>query len=195
MTARLTDRLRDSATTGNGARRTCAVLAALAALVTAGAASPASASVFVEAASSYSADGDRVAGWDWLRDPGDYAQWTFAMADLSSAKPRSAYLNVNTLVTNGVNGGSGYSVKNARFTVSCSAFTQDMGVRLDNPFRPLDPQDSAGVGYASYGASTTHVKVARFSSCESIVVRTAYPFGSGRHVAFRADSVTLAFRR
>ena len=182
------------------ARRAGALLAAVAApaaLIAAGAvaATPASASVLVEGAISYSADGDPVAGWDWLRGPGDYAQWTFAMADLRSASPRSAYLNVSALVTNGINGGSGYSVKNARFTVSCSAFTQDMGVRLNNPFRPLDPQDSGGVGYAAYGASTTHIKVARFSSCESITVRTAYPFGSGRHVAFRADSVTLAFRR
>lgn len=167
----------------------------MAALGGALAAPPASALVAVETASSYVSDGDPVAGWDWLRGPGDYAQWTFAMSGLDDALPRSAYLNVSALVTNRANGGSGYSVKNARFTVSCAAFTQDMGVRLDNPFRPLDPQDSGGIGYAAYGASTTHIKVARFSSCDTITVRTAYPFGSGRHVAFRADSVSVAFRR
>ncbi len=174
---------------------TLTALAGAALLASTLTATAASASVAVESATSYSSNGDPISGWDWLRDPGDYAEWTFATADFAEAMPRSAYLNVGALVTNRVNGGSGYSVKNARFTVSCSTFTQDMGVRLSNPFRPLDPEDSGGIGYAAYGASNTHVKLARFSSCATITVRTAYPFGSGRHVAFRADSVTLAFRR
>lgn len=179
------------------AGRLGAVTALVCATLVAGAvtATTASASVAVEGATAYSSNGDPIAGWDWLRDPGDYAEWTFAMADVDGAQPRSAYLNVSALVTNRVTGGSGYSIKNARFTISCSAFTQDMGVRLGNPFRPLDPEDSGGIGYSAYGASATHVKLARFSSCDTITVRTAYPFGSGRHAAFRADSVTLAFRR
>lgn len=155
----------------------------------------ASATAVVQPAASFSSNGAVIADWYWVRDPGQTATWTFDLAPLASAKQSSIYLNVNALVTNGVNGGSGFSATGVKFIASCNNKSQVLTLSLNNPFKPRDPADSAGVGYAAYGSSSAAVNLKRFPGCTTLSVSTAAPYPAGRHVAFRQDSAVLGFSR
>lgn len=144
-------------------------------------------------ASSYTSTGADIAGWNWVRGTGQSATWTFDVAGLATAQPRSIYLNVSALVTNGADGGSGYSASSVKFDVSCATGRQLLIVKLTNPFKPMDPGNSNGVGYAAYGASGAALNLDKFVGCSTLTVTTAYPFTSGRHVAFNQQSAILGF--
>ncbi|MBK9739942.1 MAG: hypothetical protein IPO93_10585 [Actinobacteria bacterium] len=154
---------------------------------------PAWASAGALGASSYTSNGADISGWNWVRGAGQTATWTFDVAGLATAKPRSVYLNVSALVTNGVSGGSGYSAYSVKFDVACETGRQLLSVKLTNPFKPMDPADSGGLGYAAYGASSSFLQTEKFAGCSAITVTAAYPFTSGRHVAFNQQSAILGF--
>ncbi len=170
-----------------------AIVAAMAALVVAPV--PASATAASLGAASYASTGADIAGWNWVRSPGNTATWTFDVAGLAGAKPHSIYLNVTALVTNGANGGSGYSASAVKFNVTCGASSKLLVTRLYNPFKPMDPANSGGLGYYAYGASSSFLDLAKFPGCTTLTVTSAFPFTSGRHVAFNQGSVTLGFSR
>lgn len=180
---------------GNPIRATMlAILAAILVVAAPGAGFAAAAS---SPATSYSSTGDLIAGWNWVRSPGQSATWTFDTAALAAARRGSVRLNVSALVTNRVNGGSGYSASGVKFLVTCASDGRAvrLTVTLANPFRPIDPADSGGVGYQAYGASTSPLLLTRFAGCPVLTVSTAGPYRSGRHIAFKAESLTLGFSR
>lgn len=146
--------------------------------------------VALTGASSYTSNGDLIAGWHWLRSPGHSATYTFDVRAVSSAK--SAYLNASFLVTNGVNGGCGYG-GNVKLEIS-----NNLGKRtsttltLNNPFRPQDPENSHGVGYEAYGACSIPTSV--WSGASTIKVQVTNPSPSTRHVAVKREGLVLATR-
>jgi len=146
-------------------------------------------------ATTYTANADNIAGWDWVRSAGQSAVWTFDLAGLAGARSRSAYLNINGLVTNGVNGGSGYSAMSVKFNATCDTGSQLIVAKMVNPFRPTDPANSGGIGYAAYGASSAPVNLPKFAGCTTLTVTVAYPFTSGRHIAFQKDALTIGFSK
>ena len=178
--------------TRTSVRAMLVALAALLALIVVP--GPAWASAGALGASTYTSSGAEIAGWNWVRGTGQTATWTFDVAGLSTAQPNSIYLNVNALVTNGVNGGSGYSAYAVKFTVACDTGRQLLVVKLANPFKPMDPANSNGLGYAAYGPSSSFLSLGKFAGCSTLTVTTAYPFTSGRHIAFNQQSAVLGFR-
>ena len=158
-------------------------------------AQPASAAAVVQPAASFSSTGSVIADWYWVRDPGQAATWTFDVTPLATSKPSSIYLNVNALVTNGVDGGSGFTATGVKFTASCNGQSQVLTMSLNNPFKPRDPANSGGVGYAAYGSSSAALNLKRFPGCATLTISTTAPYPAGRHVAFRQDSAFLAFSR
>lgn len=157
--------------------------------------SPASAAAASLGATTYTANADNIAGWDWVRSAGQNAVWTFDLASLAGARPRSAYLNISGLVTNGVNGGSGYSAMAVKFNAKCDTGSQLLVAKLTNPFRPTDPANSGGVGYAAYGSSSSSLNLPKFVGCTTLTVTVAYPFTSGRHIAFKKDALTIGYSK
>ena len=154
---------------------------------------PASATAANLGATTYTANADNIAGWDWVRTAGQSAVWTFDLAELAGARSRSAYLNVNGLVTNGVNGGSGYSAMSVKFNATCDTGSQLLVAKLVNPFRPTDPANSGGIGYAAYGSSSSSVNLPKFAGCTTLTVSVAYPFTGGRHIAFKKEALTIGY--
>jgi hypothetical protein len=98
----------------------------------------------------FSAAGNAVYGWYWLRDK-DYAalgQWDCRGLPVDQDLP----VSLQTLVTNQVDGGSGYSspVK-ITYTNPTSQESQTIQVYLQNPFAAQSPENSRGVGYPTTG--------------------------------------------
>lgn len=171
------------------------MLVALVSILVLVAPGPASATAAQVGAASYATSGDVVAGWGWLRGTGDTATWTFTQASLGTFKARTVHLNVSALVTNRINGGSGFDASGIKFKLVSGRVTQTLVLSLHNPFRPQDAADSGGVGYAAYGSSANTLKPALFTTGQPISVTVAYPFPQRRHVAFQQSSLTLAFTR
>ncbi|MEZ5116975.1 MAG: hypothetical protein R2737_11990 [Candidatus Nanopelagicales bacterium] len=179
----------------NSTARHGLVFALLAALMLLLVPATAHAAAYTAPPASFSSSGDQISGWYWLRSTGQSATWTFSKAAIAGHKRSSVHLNVSALVTNKASGGSGYSAT-AKFYVSSGRQTQTVVVYLRNPFRPIDPDFSNGVGYAAYGAASSPLKTALIADPEStITVTVAYPFPSKRHVAFQESSLFLGYRK
>lgn len=172
-----------------------AAVLGLVAVVVGAVAPSASAAAVVQPAASFTSNGAVIADWSWVRDPGQTAAWTFDLAGLGTARPSSIYLNISALVTSGVNGGSGFSASSVKFTATCNGQSQLLTVSLNNPFKPRDPADSAGVGYWAYGSSSAAVNLKKFPGCSVLTITTGAPFAAGRHIAFRKDSAVLGFSK
>jgi len=144
-------------------------------------------------ASSFSSNGSAISGWHWLRSAGQTATWTFDGSQLAGAQPGKVYLNVTALVTNGVNGGSGYDTP-IKLKVTSASASQTVTVALKNPFKPKDPENSGGVGYTCYGSGgPVSSKIVKGGG--EIKITTSYPFTKGCHVAVNAGSVSMGFVR
>lgn len=174
---------------------TAAIVSTAALGVSAALPTVASATAMTEGASTYTSNGSEISGWNWVRETGNYATWNFDADSLDEARSKTVYLNVNALVTNGTNGGSGYSADSVKFLVTCGSKSYKSKVKLSNPYRPVDSQNSNGVGYSAYGASSSPLKFKSFTACDEITVRVAYPFLSGRHIAFKKESVVLGYSK
>jgi hypothetical protein len=138
-------------------------------------------------------------GWFWLTATGQTASWTFDLRAQGSrpavTTSRSVYLNFAMLATNTTNGGSGYNGW-IRVTI------QPVGgpptrpptprtVTLINPFRPVDPASSGGVGYQVYGY--TSVSTSLFAGGVTSLKVDVKLSGTSRNVAVNADSVFIGF--
>lgn len=172
--------------------RSLGVATAAAALLI-GAPGIASASVGVDNASAFTSNGTSSAGWTWVHQDTDRASWTFNITSLQAAKPGTVYLNVDALVSNRVEGGSGYSASSVRFVASCDNARQVLKVKLVNPFRPVFSGNSLGLGWAATGHSTAPLRMARFDGCSQITVTTGGSYARDRAIGFRQASLSLGY--
>lgn len=175
----------------NSKSRIVAVLALLFALITTSALVSAKGSLLRPA--QFQSSGAPIAGWYWLRDNGHSATWTFDTAELRNARPGSVYLNFSPLITNRLNGGSGHTV-NCRVTVE-GAGARTLTIPLDNPFRPVDPESSGGVGYQAYGHSAAPIPAAILSGADRIAVTVSYPFSPNYHLAVNRDAMVIGYSK
>lgn len=102
--------------------------------------------------SGFYSNGVLIQGSYWCREQGDYLEWSWKPVDIMGTVEEAA-VNFNLLVTNKVNGGSGYSVRVIVqiLTLEGRKVYSDF-VDIRNPFLPIFAGDSRGVGYAAYGA-------------------------------------------
>ena len=173
-------------------RGTIAAATAAAALLLA-APGIASASVGVDNASSFTSNGTASGGWTWVHQDTDKASWTFNITSLQVAKPGTVYLNVDALVSNRVEGGSGYSANSVRFVASCSEGRQVLKVKLANPFRPIFSGDTLGLGWAATGHSSAPLKLSKFDGCSQITITTGGAYAQERAIGFRQASLALGY--
>jgi len=142
-----------------------------------------------------------IAGWDWLRATDARATWEFDTTRLAGARLDSVHLNLAALVTNGINGGSGYDCK-IRFYVSVPSGAGGYStVTTVNPFRPQSPENSEGLGYQVYGHGGAlspqlvqrAIEEGRLTVTATWNVDNVIPIE--RHYAVKADSVFLGYLR
>ena len=153
----------------------------------------ASASIGVNNAASFTSNGTLKDGWYWVHQDSESASWTFNIGSLASAKKGTVHLNVQALVANKVDGGSGYSARGIKFTVSCGNATQVLNVNLVNHFRPIYSGDSLGLGQAASGHSTTALKMKRFEGCSQVTVQTKGAFPGQRAIGFKQESASFGY--
>lgn len=153
----------------------------------------ASASVGVDNAASFSSNGTSSGGWTWVHQDTDTASWTFNITSLQSAKRGQVYLNVDALVSNRVEGGSGYSASSVRFTARCGSIRQVLKVKLVNPFRPVYSGNSFGIGWAATGHSSSPFRLSKFEDCSQVTISTGGPYARERAIGFRQSSLSLSF--
>jgi len=171
-------------------RAAAAVVAAAALAVPAAAA----AKVAVASPSGYQSTGDLIAGWNWLRAPGHTATWTFPSDQLRTAKPGSIHLNLSGLVTNRASGGAGFSAT-VKLIITGQSLATTRTVFLKNPFRPNDPDDSGGIGYAAYGASSSIPTSLLRNVTGPITVAMSFPHVTRKaHVAVKQESLSIGYR-
>ena len=155
--------------------------------------SAASASVGVNNAASFTSNGTVKDGWYWVHQDTESASWTFNITSLDAAKPGKVYLNIEALVSNKINGGSGYSARGVKFTVSCGNATQVLNVNLDNHFRPIYSGDTLGIGQTASGHSTTALRMKRFAGCTQVLIETKGAFPQQRAIGFKSTSASLGY--
>ena len=137
-----------------------------------------------------------VAGWDWLRTANASVTYTFNTAALSGCTLTKVHLNFAGLCTNGASGGSGYGAT-LTWKVEAGDATGSYSMTASNHFRPQDPNNSGGVGYAAAGstAALSSALVTKAIDTGSMKVTLAWQGGvsSGRHVACKRDALSLGY--
>jgi len=153
----------------------------------------ASAAVGVDNAASFTSNGTASGGWTWVQQDSDTASWTFNVGALESAKGGTVYLNVVALVSNRVEGGSGYSVNSVRFAATCGNVRQNLKVKLVNHFRPVFSGNSLGLGWTATGHSASPLRLSKFDGCSQITVTTGGPYAQQRAIGFQQSSLSLGY--
>ena len=154
----------------------------------------ASASVGVSNPVAFTSNGTVSGGWTWVHDDTHTASWTFNMGTLEGAQAGTVRLNVNALVSNRVDGGAGFSASSVRFVARCGSTRQVLKVKLVNPFRPIVPGDSLGLGWTAMGHSSQPLRVARFAGCAQIEVTIGGPYAQQRAIGFIPASLKFGYR-
>ena len=96
--------------------------------------------------------GDRISGTTWCRKPSHVLEWRWNPIPVSETIFEAA-VNLNLLVTNTSDGGSGYSAVVPVTLSDLSGRPLEVGtVEVANPFRPRSSANSRGIGYAASGA-------------------------------------------
>jgi hypothetical protein len=147
---------------------------------------------YVAGQAAFTSNGNLISGWYWVRSAGQSATWTIDAAPFQAAKSGSVYLNFNPLVTNGVNGGSGYSAI-CKVTV-VGRTTGTYSITATNPYRPIDPANSGGIGYQCYGHSGV-LPTTLWKGAKTLKITVAYPFGTSRHVAVNKDCLYIGYSK
>jgi len=142
-------------------------------------------------ADDFHSNGDSILGVYWCRKQGHFLEWTWKPISEPRAIVEVA-VNLELLVTNKVNGGSGWGTT-VEVTLLDPAGTQVASgqVELTNPFRPRFPDDTHGIGYKTYGV---------FVLPDPNLVRTGFRLriawppsdGSGFHFGGAKDRALLA---
>jgi hypothetical protein len=131
--------------------------------------------------------GSAISGWCWLRDSAHsaYGQWTFKGLIANAASS----LILNTLVTNGVNGGSGYSLPMEITLINpTNQSHKTMSyVQAQNLLFTQDPANSKGYGYQTYGSIA--LDPGYIDATGNLIVRVARPAAEKYHLAVNQNSV------
>ncbi|MCK4599822.1 protease inhibitor I42 family protein [Candidatus Bipolaricaulota bacterium] len=106
----------------------------------------------VASPSGFASTGDVTLGTAWCRRPAHTLEWTWEPLSEGGSILEAA-VNLNLLVTNTIDGGSGFSavVPVAVFDLSGKVVESGL-VELVNTFKPQFTGDSGGIGYAASGA-------------------------------------------
>lgn len=106
----------------------------------------------VASPSEFASTGDATLGTAWCRRAGQTLEWTWGPLSEGGSILEAA-VNLNLLMTNTVDGGSGFgaSVPVTVFDLAGEVVKIDT-VQLTNTFKPRFGGDSGGIGYAASGA-------------------------------------------
>jgi hypothetical protein len=133
--------------------------------------------------------GSPISGWYWLRDSAHsaYGQWTFR--ELTANTP--SLLILDELVTNGVNGGSGYSMPLVITLINPTNESQKTlsEVQAQNLLFTQDPANSKGYGYQTYGSIM--LDPGYIDANGNLIVRVARPANEEYHAAVNQNSVGI----
>jgi hypothetical protein len=133
--------------------------------------------------------GSPISGWCWLRDSAHaaYGQWTFTGLAANTA----ALLTLDTLVTNGTNGGSGYSMPLAITLINPTTESQATldAVQAQNLLFTQDSADSKGYGYQTSGSIM--LDPGYIDANGNLIVRVARPADEEYHAAVNQNSVGI----
>jgi hypothetical protein len=133
--------------------------------------------------------GSPISGWYWLRDSAHsaYGQWTFK----ELAANTSAILILDTLVTNGANGGSGYSMPLEITLINPTDESQKTlsDVQAQNLLFTQAPANSKGYGYQTYGSIM--LDPGYIDAKGNLIVRVARPAAEKYHAAVNQNSVGI----
>ena len=152
-------------------------------------------------ADGFEANGDSILGTVWCRRPAHTLKWTWE--PLAEGGPiLDAAVNLNLLVTNTFNGGSGFNAVVPVTVFNLSGEVIESGlVELVNTFKPRFAGDSGGIGYAasgSYELKYPEMIVDGFRlrlSWPAIAPQGAEnePIGTTRHFGGNENSALLAY--
>ncbi|MEM1692250.1 MAG: hypothetical protein QXK45_06240 [Thermofilaceae archaeon] len=102
--------------------------------------------------SAFFSNGILIQGNRWCRQEGHYLEWHWEPLSVNGTVEEAA-INLSLLVTNKVDGGSGFSVRViVQILTPKGEGVYSSFVDLRNPFLPVFAGNSKGVGYAAYGA-------------------------------------------
>ncbi|MEN3010380.1 MAG: hypothetical protein ABDI20_05295 [Candidatus Bipolaricaulaceae bacterium] len=107
----------------------------------------------------FKSNGALIEGSYWCHREGHYLEWQWGPIP-TSGQVEEAAINLELLVTNKENGGSGHSVR----VIAQILTPEGEGVYVSfvdvrNPFLPVFAGDSKGVGYAAYGALSLPLEI------------------------------------
>ena len=133
--------------------------------------------------------GSPISGWYWLRDSAHsaYGQWTFK----GLAANTSPLLTLDTLVTNGTNGGSGYSMPLAITLINPTTESQKTFsyVQAQNLLFTQASANSQGYGDQTYGSIM--LDPSYIDADGNLIVRVARPAAEKYHAAVNQNSVGI----
>jgi len=106
----------------------------------------------VASPSGFASTGDVTLGTAWCRRPGQILEWTWGPLSEGGSILEAA-VNLNLLVTNTLDGGSGFGAALPVTVLDLADKVVEIGtVQLINTFKPRFGGDSGGIGYAASGA-------------------------------------------
>ena len=134
-----------------------------------------------------------IYGWTWLTKKGDRASWIFKLLP-NPVTVQAAALNFSLLVTNQVNGGSGYT-SSPRVKILDLEGNQlgSSTLNLVNTFRPKYSGNTVGIGYPASDAIEHSLIKQLVSQGQSFMVNIEWPAPDKNHFAAKKDSVLLAY--
>lgn len=158
-----------------------------------------------------------IAGWRWMRpETRQYVDWVFGPIQTSAIAESDPhiYLNIDALVTNGLNGGSGWStrvrveaylISDPRVALGLAepvgkSLSTRTSVLLQNPFLPQVEGNTYGVGYQAsaepFRIPTELIDRYAGEYGPLLLVRIVRKGGTGgepEHIAVQPDSVWLSY--
>lgn len=143
-------------------------------------------------ADDFTSNGDLIGNWYWLRDSGykHYGQWNFSGLP-NSTSDGFVYIYLKCLVTNTINGGSGYSTDIKLFDPSNpSKFATVHLYNLHPEFQ--EPSYTYGWGYESRG--WLKICDCRIPPSGNLTLRLERFPPNTEHVAVNKNSVTIEYR-
>ncbi len=106
----------------------------------------------VASPSDFASTGDCILGTVWCRRLGQNLEWTWGPLSEGGSILEAA-VNLNLLVTNTFDGGSGFDAVSPVTVLDLAGEVVELGtVQLINTFKPRFSGDSGGIGYAVSGA-------------------------------------------
>ena len=148
---------------------------------------PGQPSFFSSNSNSFNSNGTRSDNHYWLRGGNDYAEWRW---NSLNRRPQNAFLNLHFLVSNRMNGGSGFEGTVEIKIINNRGNVIETGqVPLTNPFRPRYSGDTGGTGYDAYGT----YEIRNTGAIASGFTVEVGPSRGGNPFAVNNQSITLAW--